>query len=201
IIALPFLYGLAFLFSNKSRTTGRWLIWLFSANILAAGLWLWYSNALHYGPGRPSAELIAMNEFVRFVTIGISPMAFLASFFKVVSTALPAILLAGYSFFWRERKFGPRELLVLWVLMLCLFYFFLGCIGYSKVLRYLLLTTPATCLLFAYAVNEIQECLVQRSVIYSILGALLLAGFFLEAYQGFWALGPGAMEAAIFPIF
>ena len=74
--------------------------------------------------------------------------------------------------------------LVGWIVLVVGIHVLLGFIGYSKLLRYVILVTPATVLLFGLAVQELAGRLAPRRALIVGLFAFLMVGFVLEVSQG-----------------
>ncbi|HEX6241090.1 MAG TPA: hypothetical protein VFZ61_09360, partial [Polyangiales bacterium] len=110
--------------------------------------WLVVGSPLPRGAGRPVPELLAKSAYVRYVTVERGPLIYFELLPQVLFTLVPSLLLCGVQ--WSQRWLRDRSLpLIAWMLLIVLIHTALGLTGYSKVLRYLILVTPATCLLFA----------------------------------------------------
>ena len=199
LLALPFVQVFVLLLNfkeNKKYVPIGLAVLLF--NLIVVVLWLWLSNALHYAPGHPSQELLNMNPFIRYVTLAVSPWIFFIGFAKVVSTFLPSAIVLLVC---RKGRFGPPEVLLLWVFCFCSAYFLLGSFGYSRVLRYLLFVTPACLLLFSYAIEQLLFLQKGQRGLTIAFTTLLLLGFGLEIYQGVQTIRVHNLEALIEPSF
>jgi hypothetical protein len=202
LLALPFAYAMAYTLVPKAGK-GRALFFLsalLAANFAAAGLWLYVSEALKYGSGRPSAELLALNPFIRLVTVEMSSWQFLVDYFKEEATILPSFFMLLFCQLGKQKEkkakqrlftIGPRLILALWIMSHCAVYAILGCFGFSKVLRYIVMTTPAEALLFALALSDGAQIFQERKrwnqkrrwIFYS-LSALMAAAVVMEITQG-----------------
>jgi hypothetical protein len=200
VIALPFAYALGASLGG-GRDYRRALAGLFALNVLVAALWLWYSGAIHYGPGRPTEALLAANSFVRYVTLETSPARFLRIFLTLSATLVPSLLML---FFLPGRK-APRALILL-VLSQCVFYVGLSAFGYSKMARYLVLAIPGSLLLFAFACDNLVRFLhaekpgARRGVGFGLAAALAIC-FALECGQGVNVLVNHVRDALVEPVF
>jgi hypothetical protein len=201
VIALPFVYGLSASLSGGNRFR-RALVALFALNLLAAGGWLWYSEAMHYGPGRPTEALLAANSFVRHVTSDTSPARFFLNFLTLCATLLPS----AFAVFFFPGARGPRFALLSLVLSQCFFYVGLSAFGYSKMARYLVLAVPGSLLLFAYACEGLARFLpkakpcARRGVGVGLAAALAIC-FALECGQGVNVLVNHVRDALVEPVF
>jgi hypothetical protein len=96
--------------------------------------------------GRPAPELVAHNAYVRYVTVGRSPWSYLTLLPTVEWSLVPTLALwlalRGRSEAWRRGG-----ALVCWIAVVVQAHVLLGAIGYSKVLRYVVLLAPAAAVL------------------------------------------------------
>ncbi len=128
--------------------------------IVAAALvpWMWaqlrvYDEVFPSWAGKPTADLIAANTFIQFVTVARGPWSYLRLLPQAAATLVPALL--ALPWMWRERRSRRiAAVLVTWIASILLIHVALGYVGYSKLLRYVILVTPATILLFALAVES-----------------------------------------------
>lgn len=211
LLALPFLYGAAWSLET-SREWRKKLALFFGALLVLNGIgvawWLLYSEALKYGPGRPSEELMAVNEFVRFATKVMDTRKFLVDYLKLLTTLVPSLIviaacaLQGGRNNWKGllAKLGPRAFLFGWVLSHFLVYWYLAEHGYSKLIRYLLMTTPATLLLFAFAVEDLRAQ-TRRTWLTAGLAVLLFLAFQSEVLHGVRTLVFGTNDPMVYPVF
>jgi 4-amino-4-deoxy-L-arabinose transferase-like glycosyltransferase len=122
---------------------------------LAAWAWVQWSSFGEVFPswaGKPAADLVEMNPFVRFVTTVRGPWAYLRLLPQAMATLVPALL--AFPLMWGDRR-SRRIAVVLsaWIGAIVLVHVALGYVGYSKLLRYVILVVPAVILLFALAVE------------------------------------------------
>lgn len=123
--------------------------------------------------GRPSESMLATNSFVRYITTGRSPWIYLSLLPRVL-WSLPAALVLFVKF--REktdlRRIGGA--LLVWIMIVVFIHIGLGFFGFSKLMRYVILVTPASILLFGMVTAECRGWWL----------ALLVAGMVLETAQG-----------------
>jgi 4-amino-4-deoxy-L-arabinose transferase-like glycosyltransferase len=150
--------------------------------------WIVMGNPMAVAPGRPAARLMEINAYVRYVTVR-SPWMYVHLLPRALWTLGPSLALL--TLLWsseRVRRLGLA--LVGWIALVTLTHVVLGYAGYSKVLRYVILTTPASVLLFALVVDAARERLRagppfpggQRLA--QALLVLAAIGFVLEIAQG-----------------
>jgi 4-amino-4-deoxy-L-arabinose transferase-like glycosyltransferase len=121
-----------------------WVLWHWSAVGTPVPTWA----------GKPSQELLQTNPFVRYVTLGLTPWTYLRQLPQILWTLVPSLVVLSCCGL--ARSSGRLALaLVGWIATVVGFYVYLGFLGYSKVLRYLILVTPASLLLFTLAVREV----------------------------------------------
>lgn len=142
--------------------------------------------------GKPSETLIAINPYIHFVTIVNSPWVYLTMTPRIIFTLVPASLL--YLLIWKQssRKLTGMSLLI-WISSIILFHVALGYIGYSKVIRYVILITPATILFFSMTMDEGIDILRNSDTglpKYRVLATVLViaaVAFILEIFSGIFA--------------
>ena len=118
--------------------------------------WTVMGNPFAVSPGRPAARLLAFNPYVHYVTVERSPWVYLNLLPRVLWTLVPALLLLVFQ--WNQaavRRKGPA--LAGWIAVPLAAHIGLGFAGYSKLLRYLILVTPATVLLFTLVAANAWE--------------------------------------------
>jgi 4-amino-4-deoxy-L-arabinose transferase-like glycosyltransferase len=143
--------------------------------------WSVIGNPFAVSPGRPAPRLLATNRYVHYLTVIRPPWIYLSLLPRVVFTLGPSLVLLGVQ--WRDamvRRVGLA--LVAWIGVVVAVHVVLGFFGYSKLLRYVILVTPSTVLLFALvtasAWNELRSGslpLWSRGVRWALLGVALLA--------------------------
>lgn len=154
-------------------------------------VWLWVVLGTPFpgGYGKPAAELVATNPYVYYVTEVRSPFIYLRLLPSVLWTMVPAIglLIAQWSDNALRRK---GSALLFWVSVITGVHIGLGAIGYSKLLRYIVLVTPATVLIFGLMAGNAWQAVKaarprrERTSVLGVLFAAAMAGFILEIVQG-----------------
>ena len=110
-------------------------------------LWITYGNAFPEWAGKPSASLVASNSYVHFLTVIRTPWTYLSLVPRILWTLVPGLIL--WILLWphpRIRKLGMA--LLIWIAIVLTFHMILGALGYSKVVRYVILLVPAAIVLF-----------------------------------------------------
>jgi 4-amino-4-deoxy-L-arabinose transferase-like glycosyltransferase len=121
-------------------------------------LWQWQAVGSPFPgwAGKPSAGLIARNDYIHYLTVIRSPWVYLTLTPMIVWTLVPGILMLPLVRDDREvRRFGFACLV--WIVTVIGFHVAVGFLGYSRVLRYIILITPATVLLFARLLPEVVQ--------------------------------------------
>ena len=139
-------------------------------------IWQWKKTGvfLPSSPGKPSPSLIAGNLYVRYVTVGRSPWIYLTVFPRVLWTISASLIVLAKH--WQDTALRRKGMALLgWILVILIMQVGLGYFGYSKLMRYAILVTPATVLLFALVVAECRG---------RWLYVLLATGLALEVAQG-----------------
>jgi 4-amino-4-deoxy-L-arabinose transferase-like glycosyltransferase len=154
-------------------------------------LWQWrvVGSAFPQWAGKPSETLVRSNAYVQFLTVVRSPWVYLTTTPLVVTTLVPATALLALSLARKTQDPGspasstPHAVALAvaclsWILLVIAFHTALGFVGYSKLLRYIILITPASVLLPSLL---IPHGLAQRSRQRRWLGRLELALLVLAA--------------------
>lgn len=153
-------------------------------------IWQWQvlGTAFPGWAGRPVQSLVDSNSYVRYLTVIRSPWIYFTVLPQVLWTLVPALILTGVQ--WRDRELRARALaLCFWIIVVSGAHVALGLIGYSRVLRYAILVTPAVALLFAMAASSVFTPVragAERPgsrIIRALLVVLALAGLGLELTQ------------------
>lgn len=177
-VAVPPILLLAWAVSGE-RSAGeraRLVGWIVGVAALAVLPWIAVSPGW---AGKPSAQLVAENPFVRHVTVERSAWVYGRLLPTTVWTLVPSLVVAAVlGTRGRERRLVGA--LLLWIATVTGLSIALGGLGYSKLLRYVVLVTPATILLAGWAVLKVEETWPGRRW----LAALLAAGFLLEIAHG-----------------
>ncbi len=151
-------------------------------------IWQWHvvGSPFPVWAGRPAARLVQTNPFVYYLTVVRTPWTYLELLPQVTWTLVPALLLLVAA-----RRIGnvgrAGIALLVWVAGVVVPHMILGAMGYSKFLRYVVLVTPGTVLLFASAFSGVVELARGRRKLTMGIVLLLtlgLAGFGLEVVQG-----------------
>jgi 4-amino-4-deoxy-L-arabinose transferase-like glycosyltransferase len=118
-------------------------------------LWQWRAVGSPFPAwaGRPSPQLVAENHYVHLLTVERPAWMYVTLLPRIVWTIVPA--LAGLAV---TRPGSPARriglALAAWAAIVVAVVVGLGAIGYSKLLRYAVMVTPATVLLFAVTCGE-----------------------------------------------
>jgi hypothetical protein len=138
--------------------------------------------------GKPTALLVKSNPYIYYLTVVRPSWIYLELMPQVIWTLIPSLVLLG--FVWRDRD--PRDMglaFLAGIAVVVASAIFLGLIGYAKILRYAILVTPATCLLFALVTASVLRAWREsRSVVGSRplavgLIVLAMAGLTLQVVQ------------------
>jgi len=155
-------------------------------------IWQWrvVGSAFPTWAGKPVDQLVNTSAYVHFLTVERSPWIYVELLPQVIWTLVPSLVLLAMQ--WSNRELRKRgTALVFWIILVVGVHVALGAIGYSKVLRYVILVTPATAVLFALvvggAVQDIREgrWLPGGKVVTLALLLLAVAGLGLEVIQGY----------------
>ena len=146
--------------------------------------------------GKPSPRLVAENPFIRQITAVRTPWAYVRLLPQTVWTLVPAGAILAVL---RPTDRGRRVALAstLWIAVVVGVAVALGAIGYSKLLRYVVLIAPAGVLLAGLAVGAALEA--RRRA--RLLLVVLVAALALEASQGFQVARLYPDRAWIRPLF
>lgn len=149
--------------------------------------WLAVGSPFPQWAGKPSQTLIRSNSYVYYLTVVRSPWVYLTTTPKVVTTMVPSIALLMFSCVRgkddRAEKPGDTSLshvratataCLLWMVMVIAFHMGLAFAGYSVLLRYLILMTPASVLLPSIVVPHLMERRLRKGLLVSRIGRTLL---------------------------
>ena len=151
-------------------------------------LWQWHliGSPFPTWAGKPATRLVDSNQFVYFQTVVRGPWAYVQLLPQVIWTFIPSCVLGVYARRVRDvARVGAA--LMIWILAVVAAHMILGAMGYSKIVRYIVLVTPATCLLFALTFSAAVGELRRRSrltVGAGVLVVLSVTGLGLEIAQG-----------------
>ena len=151
-------------------------------------IWQWrvFGSPLPEWAGRPAPRLVQTNEYVNFLTVVRTPWMYLEMLPQVIWTLTPSVIFLIVA----RRVPGVARVgiaLVVWIATVVGANMFLGSVGYSKVLRYVILVTPAANLLFAVTLGAVVDMARgQRPLSVATIVLLLaaIAGLGLEVGQG-----------------
>ena len=114
--------------------------------------WMVLGSPFPSWAGRPHPDLVAQNEYIHFLTV-VRPWWIYFVLLPSVMSTLPAAV----GMLWTQRPTGRRRFvaisLALWICLIVGVIAGLGAIGYSKLLRYVILVTPAELCLWALALR------------------------------------------------
>ncbi len=179
--------------SRLSRFLGFALILVVTAVLIQIPweIWQWVvcGSPFPGWAGKPSDTLLANNDYVYFLTVVRSPWIYLTLTVRVLWTLIPAVLL--YFLLWKKKTVRQMGFsLFSWILIITLFHVMIGYWGYSKVLRYIILITPASIILFALlldeAVNMLREKELTSNMKRATVGLIVVsvAAVFMEVATG-----------------
>ena len=138
--------------------------------------------------GKPADVLVRTNPFVYYLTVVRSPWIYLQLLPQVFWTLSPALLLVAVH--WTVDRLRRLAIaLLVWIAPIIGAHIWLGQLGYSKLLRYVILVTPAVILLFAGLFGELVERLqddrniLGRRAVTIALVAVAVLGVGLEVLQ------------------
>jgi hypothetical protein len=155
-------------------------------------LWQWavVGNPFPAWAGKPSPTLIAQNDYVRALTVVRPWWIYLTLTPRALWSLAPSIgCLALVRSDSRTRRIGVG--LLLWIACVLGVVMALGATGYSKLLRYAVLVTPATVLLAGLAAGIVFDRRTDRRLspgtrlVVEVLAILMAIGVILEVSQGF----------------
>jgi len=151
-------------------------------------LWQWHvvGSPFPSWAGKPASRLVQSNQFVYFQTVVRGPWAYVQLLPQVIWTLIPSFIM--WAIMRRVRDVGRVGAgLTCWILAVVVAHMILGAMGYSKIVRYIVLVTPATCILFALTFSATIESLRARRGLTAgavLLVTLAFAGLGLEVAQG-----------------
>jgi 4-amino-4-deoxy-L-arabinose transferase-like glycosyltransferase len=152
-------------------------------------MWIKTGSPLPGWAGKPSETLVQNNKYVYYLTVTRSPLMYLTFIPRILWTFVPGIILFFSA--WSNVKIRWKGLsLLVWILLVLSFHIILGFSGYSIVMRYVILITPPSIILFSLfmtdAVSKLKfkNWLPKGNAIIIILVLLSAAAFLLEITQG-----------------
>jgi len=161
-------------------------------------IWQWIACGSPFPgwAGKPSATLIATNRYVYYLTVARPPWVYLTLTVRVLWTLIPAALL--YILLWKNKSVRWLGLsLIIWILTVILCHVALGYWGYSKLLRYIILATPASVILFALLLNEAVES-IKNSGIASNINRVTLALVLVSVLALFMEMAAGTYATVLY---
>jgi 4-amino-4-deoxy-L-arabinose transferase-like glycosyltransferase len=198
VLAIPGILLLGWAARDRDREPGAarrspWMLAALFVGIAAViqlpwDLWQWrvVGSAFPAWAGKPAPENVAGNAFVHLVTVVRSPWIYVTWIPRVIWTLVPSLV--GVAMLRGDHRMRRIALaLIAWITFVLGVHVALGMLGYSKVLRYVILITPAS-----VALCGVVACAALRArgaggaearVAGAVLG-LLLAGAALEIAQG-----------------
>jgi 4-amino-4-deoxy-L-arabinose transferase-like glycosyltransferase len=193
-LVLPGVAALAWSIAPRSQygellRRGILLLAIATAVQLPWELWQWavVGSPFPVWAGRPAESLVRSNPYVHYVTVVRSPWTYTVLLPRVIWTLLPALVLLAV--LRRESALARRGgALLLWITCVVGAHVALGAIGYAKLLRLVILVTPATTVLFALlvggAVGRVGDAGAGRRLASIALLLFALAGLVVEVAQG-----------------
>lgn len=152
------------LFSKKSKRNEflKSITMVSFFGVLFITLWLFW-NYYEAGsffpigaPGKPGLELLRNDAFIFYVTRVRPPFFYFGSLITVMPTTLVTFVLLIIIIRYSGINAAKLEITGgLCVLLIILFYVCLGFLGYSKLLRYIVIVTPISILLFVDVVHKV----------------------------------------------
>lgn len=196
LLVLPGLIALGWATSPEEATRSRFRLSLLLVFVVGSielwwQAWNWEVTGTPFPArfGRPAPELVASNPYVHYITVIRSPWIYLRLLPTVLSTFVPAVALLVAQ--WSDAPLRHKGLaLLFWVATITGVHVALGAIGYAKLLRYIVLVTPATVLFFglvsanAWHAISAGETLRMRTRVTGVLFVAAMAGLTLEIIQG-----------------
>ena len=154
-------------------------------------IWQWRAAGSPFAAAapKPMDRLTQINAYMAYVTVWRKPWVYLELFPQVVWTLVPSLVLLAFQ--WSRRELRNKALaLLVWIATAVGAHVVLGAMGYPKLLRYVILATPATVLLFVLVTTGLIEAVRERrpipggSRMAAALFVLAALGFGLEIAQG-----------------
>ncbi len=193
LLAVPGVLALAWALEAK-RPNAAW--WKTAALVLGVTLvvqapwelWQWSALGTPFPPnmGKPSADLLANNGYERMVTVDRPWWVYAKLLPTVLWSFVPAALAL---WFVRSGPASRRAALALfaWIVAIVLPHTILGAMGWPKLLRLVVLVTPATLLLAAFALRHAaRNARGERGLEIGAISAfaVVVLGIALEVVQG-----------------
>jgi len=174
-VAIPPVLLLAWVAASERPRAERVRLAVWVVGVAVALALPWVALAPPW-PGKPSARLVAENPFIRVVTVERTPWAYLRLLPTAVWSLAPSLLVAATRPPPSGRERRVLGALVVWIAIVTAVAMGLGALGYSKLLRYVVLTAPATVILAGWAAGRLADA--RRS---GRTAAFVLVGIFAAA--------------------
>lgn len=153
-------------------------------------IWQWFVTGSPFPSwaGKPSQSLVESNKYVRYLTEIRTPWVYIKLTSAVICTSIPAIFLFALLRYNKSLRWLRLSLLI-WILTVLIFHMVLGLTGYSKVLRYAILMTPAIIILFSSLLDEAiysfrDEGLSKKSRILALAISISMLAYVMEVLTG-----------------
>jgi len=163
VLALPGAAALAWVAAEDGEPRRKLRALLVTAGVAGAAVLPWliaehttFGTIFPVWAGKPAARLVAENPFVRHVTLVRTPWAYFRLLPQTEFTLVPSLAILAIA---RPAGRAGRvaAALVLWAGLIVGANVALGAIGYSKLLRYVVLIEPATVLLPMLALRSARS--------------------------------------------
>lgn len=146
--------------SQSRPTLWRLSFWFVGVAALVQAPWeLWQWKILgtpFSGPSIPTPALLEADEYTFFITIKRQPLAYLTLVPQVLWTMIPSLFFL--ELYWtRTASRLKGAALLAWIVMVVAVHVALGYAGFGKILRYVILITPASILLFVLLISEVRS--------------------------------------------
>jgi hypothetical protein len=186
-VVFPWLIALSFALVGPEDRRQAWRAALVLGGLALASFLPWAvwqsANGMPFGIARQaSPDLIGQNRYIHFVNEVRSPLLYLLATPRVLWTLVPSAALL-----WLRRN-DPRMrgrwlALALWIVGTLVVYTGIGALGYSKLLRYVVVVTPAAIVLWASLLQHVWQG-AERSAASLGWAAVGIAGLVLEMVHG-----------------
>lgn len=146
--------------------------------------------------GHPLQSLIKSNAYITWVTVVRSPWIYCTVLPRVMWTLVPGFLL--YVLLIRDKKITDMGFsLFFWIGTILAVHIFLGFIGYSKLMRYVILAVPPAVLVFTLVMNEAIEKIKSNGVS-SLRAKILLAVTAIASISFLLEIAAGMKSALLY---
>lgn len=154
-------------------------------------LWLWVKigTPFYPFPGKPPLSLIETSEYIYYITVTRSPWTYLTLTPRVLWTFTPTLFL--WPALWSNKPLlRTGAAFLLWISAILATHIALGYGGYSKLLRYIILITPALILWFSLSIADVlnrhraKRYLFNSRITSYCIAIVSIAALVLEIIQG-----------------